>query len=405
MKKSRILALLLAAMMCFTLTACGGSAEPAPEEPAPEAEGDAAAETPAGDVPVIKLGFIGPLTGGAALYGQTAERGAQIAVEEINAMGNVQIEFNAQDDEHDAERGIYAYGELQSWGAQAIVGAVTTTPTVAIGTDANVDRMFMLTPSATSTSVTEGKDNVYQLCFSDPNQGSASAEYIAENNIAKKIAVIYNNSDAYSTGIYQNFETAAGELGLEIVSVTTFTEDTQSDFSVQLQEAQSAGAELIFLPIYYTPASSILRQAADMNYAPKYFGCDGLDGILGIEGFDPALAEGLMLLTPFAADAEDAATKSFVEKYEAAHGEVPSQFAASGYDCVYAMYNAMQEIGLAEVSAMSSAELCEALIGVFPSESFVFDGLTGQGMTWKATGEVSKEPRAVTIQSGAYVGM
>lgn len=392
MKKSRILALLLALMMCFALAACGNKA-PAEEETAGE------------DGATLKMGFIGPLTGGAALYGQAAERGAQIAVEEINASSETfKIELNSMDDEHDAEKATYAYQQLQDWGAQVIVGCVTTTPCNAVAAEAFADRMFMLTPSASSPTVLEGRDNVYQLCFADPNQGTASAQYIAENKLATKVAVIYNNADAYSTGIYQTFAEAAATAGLDVVSVTTFTDDTANDFTVQLKDAQQKGADLIFLPIYYTPASLILKQAADMDYSVKFFGCDGLDGLLGIEGFDAALAEGVMLLTPFAADAQDEATKSFVEKYEAAYGEKPSQFAADGYDCVYALYKAVTDSG-ADVATITAKDLCELMIATFSSETFSVDGLTGAGMTWKATGEVSKAPKAVVIQNGAYVGM
>jgi len=391
MKKSRILALTLALMMCFALAACGG------KTPAP---------APTEDTAALKLGFIGPLTGGAALYGQAAERGAQIAVEEINAMADskIKIDFKSMDDEHDGEKAIYSYQQLKDWKAQAIVGCVTTTPCNAVAAEAMKDRMFMLTPSASSPTVLEGRDNVYQICFTDPNQGSASAQYIKDNALATKVAVIYNNADAYSTGIYQSFATAAPTLGLDVVSTTTFTDDTANDFSVQLKDAQTKGAELIFLPIYYTPASLIMKQAADMNYDVKFFGCDGLDGLLGIEGFDLTLAEGVMLLTPFAADAQDTATKAFVDTYKAKYSETPSQFAADGYDCVYAIYNACVEAEV-DVATITSAELCEKMIQTFSSETFTFSGLTGENMTWKATGEVSKAPKAVVIQNGTYVGM
>lgn len=395
--KKRILALLMAMAMCTALAACSSSDDVADET---EDAGDEST------TPVLNVGFIGPLTGAAALYGVNVNQGAQIAVDEINAMGgDFQIAYNPMDDEHDPEKAVNAYQQLQDWGAQIIIGTVTTSPCVAVASEAFADRMFMLTPSASSTSVTEYNDNVYQICFSDPNQGTASAQYIVDNGLATKVGVIYNNGDAYSSGIYETFAAAADEMGLEIVSVTTFTDDTANDFSVQLMSAQQSGAELIFLPIYYTPASLILSQANAMDYAPMFFGCDGLDGILAIDGFDIALAEGLMLLTPFAADATDDATVSFVTKYaEAYNGEVPSQFAADGYDCVYAIYNAVLASG-ADVTTITSEELCELLIATFSSEEFVVDGLTGEGMTWDASGEVSKDPKAVVIVDGVYTGM
>lgn len=428
----RILALLLAAMMVFALCACGetsgkteaeapaaDSSAAETETPAADAEAPAAdAEAPVADAPAseggltgtLKLGVIGPLTGGAALYGQSVANAGAIAVDEINSKdASFQIEYNPQDDEHDAEKSVNAYNNLKDWACQAIVGCVTTTPCVAVSGEANADRMFMLTPSASAASVPQGKDNVFQLCFSDPNQGSASAQYIVDNNLASKVAVIYNNSDAYSTGIYNTFVAAAESLNLEIVSTTTFTDDTANDFSVQLADAQNAGAELLFLPIYYTPASLIMAQASSMNYDVAMFGVDGMDGILSLEGFDTALAEGVMLLTPFAADAQDEATASFVSAYEAKHGEVPSQFAADGYDCVYAIYAALQfyadKNGGLDVTGMGYADLCEILISVFADPTFSVDGLTGLGMSWTVEGEVNKAPKAVVIKDGVYVGM
>ncbi len=401
MKASKILALLLAALMCLALVSC----KKTPTEPAPAPEGGDGEGTAA--VQTLNLGFIGPLTGDAALYGSSAANGAQIAVNEINSDPNaaLKINFFPMDDQHDAEVAVNAYGSLLDQKVQAIVGCVTTTPCNAVAAEAFVDRMFMLTPSASSPSVLEGRDNVYQLCFSDPNQGTASAQYIGENQLAKKVAVIYNNADAYSTGIFQNFEAAAPDYGLELVSVTTFTGDTANDFSVQLADAKDKGAELIFLPIYYTPAAMILKQAKTMDLNVKFFGCDGLDGLLDQENFDVSLAEGVMLLTPFAADAQDEETVSFVTKYkEAYNGETPSQFAADGYDCVYAIYDAIMQAGI-DVTDMSHEDLCQIMIDTFSSEQFAVNGLTGSGMTWDKSGEVSKEPKAVVIKDGVYVGM
>ena len=358
----------------------------------------------------LKLGMIGPLTGGAAIYGNAVKNGEQIAVDEINAISaDFQIEYNPQDDEHDAEKSVNAYNNLKDWGVQVIAGTVTTTPCVAVSAEANADRVFMLTPSASSPSVTEGKDNMFQLCFSDPNQGSASAQYIVDNAMATKVAVIYNNSDAYSTGIYQTFNAKATELGLEIVSTTTFTDDTANDFSVQLADAKDNDAELVFLPIYYQPASLILQQAKGMGYEPTFFGVDGMDGILTMEGFDASLAEGVILLTPFSADATDDLTKNFVATYNANYGETPNQFAADGYDCPYAIYRALQyyakKNGGLDVTGMGADELCEILISVFTDPAFSSDGVTGSGMVWTANGEVNKAPKAMVIENGVYVGL
>ena len=193
----------------------------------------------------------------------------------------------------------------------------------------------------------------------------------------------------------------ASELGLQVVSDTTFADGADTDFSVQLTDAQSKGADLVFLPMYYTPASLILAQAKGMGYAPKWFGIDGMDGILTMDGFDTSLAEGVMLLTPFNADAEDEKTQSFVAKYQEKYGEIPNQFAADAYDCVYAYKQALEAAGA--TTDMSASELCDLMIAQFTS--MTFDGLTGEGMTWDETGAVSKSPKGMVIQNGAYAGM
>lgn len=353
------------------------------------------------DSNVIKIGGTGPLTGGAAVYGMAAKRGAEIAVEEINALGGLQFELKYEDDTHDAEKAVNAYNALKDWGVQVSLGSVTSSPCVATAAETYADRIFALTPSASATDVTQDKDNMFQMCFADPNQGSASAQYITDKKLGTKIAVIYKNDDVYSTGVYETFEKKAKELGLNIVSTTTFTTDSQTDFSVQLNDAKNAGADLVFLPMYYEAAALILAQAKGMGYAPKFFGVDGMDGILTLEGFDTTLAEGVMLLTPFSADAKDDKTVNFVKKYNEKFGETPNQFAADAYDCVYAIYEACKKGDV--TPDMTAEEICDIMIAQFTT--MTFDGLTGAAMTWGKNGEVTKAPKGMVIQNGVYVGL
>lgn len=355
----------------------------------------------ASNATAIKLGGTAPLTGGTAIYGNAVKQAAEIAVEEVNALGGVQFEIKFEDDTGDAEKAVNAYNALKDWGMQISLGSVTSKPCEATATETFADRIFALTPSASSTAVTEGKDNVLQMCFTDPNQGTASAQCIFDKKLGTKIGVIWKNDDVYSKGIYTNFVEKATELGLEIVSDTTFTSDSENDFSVQLIDAQGAGADILFLPMYYTPASLILTQANSMGYAPKFFGMDGMDGILTLDNFDTSLAEGVMLLTPFNADATDAKTVSFVKKYQEKYGEIPNQFAADAYDCVYAYYQACTNAGI--TPDMKAADICEKMIEQF--STMTFDGLTGSGMTWDETGAVNKSPKSMVINNGAYVGM
>lgn len=349
----------------------------------------------------IKIGGTGPLTGGAAVYGNAVKRGAEIAVEEINALGGLQFELKYEDDTHDAEKAVNAYNALKDWGVQISFGSVTTQPCIATSADTFADRIFALTPSASAPAVTEGKDNMFQMCFSDPNQGSASAQYISDKKLGTKIAVIYKNDDVYSTGVRDTFMSKAKELGLDVVSETTFNTDSQNDFSVQLNDAKNAGADILFLPMYYEAAALILAQAKSMSYAPTFFGVDGMDGILTLEGFDTSLAEGVILLTPFSADASDEKTVNFVNKYKEKYNEIPNQFAADAYDCVYAVYQACKN---GKVTAdMSAEEICDIMIAQFTS--MTFDGLTGNGMTWNTKGEVTKSPKGMVIENGVYVGL
>ena len=351
-------------------------------------------------VQTFKIGTIGPLSGPYAIYGQAVANGTQIAVDEINAMGgDFKFELSAQDDEGDGEKSVNAYNNLMDWGMQVLVGPTTTGASVAVAAKCFEERTFMLTPSASSVDVTAGKDNVFQVCFTDPNQGAGSADYIAEHFAGESVAVIYQNDNAYSQGIRDTFAAEASAKGVNIVSETTFTADTASDFSVQINAAKSAGATVMFLPIYYQEASIILKQSQAAGYAPTFFGVDGMDGILTMEGFDASLAEGVMLLTPFSADAADERTQTFVSEYQAKYGETPNQFAADAYDGVYIVYEALKAAGC--TADMSTADICEAIVGVMTTISV--DGLTGQGMTWNAEGEVAKAPMAVVIKDGVYV--
>ena len=387
--KKLVSVVLALAMTVGCLAGCGGSSSEQAEKKA-----DA-----------FYIGGIGPTTGAAAIYGNAAKNGAQIAIDEINEAGGIngaQIEYNFQDDQHDAEKSVNAYNTLKDWGMQILYGCVTTTPCVAVADKTAEDNMFELTPSASSTDVIVN-DNVFQMCFTDPNQGIASAQYIKEQNLGTKIGIIYDSSDVYSSGIEEKFVDEAKTLGLEVVAIEAFTADSKTDFQTQLQKCQDAGADLLFMPFYYQEASIVLKQADTMGYKPKFFGVDGMDGILTVENFDKSLAEGVMLLTPFAADAPDEATQNFVAKYQDAYGEVPNQFAADGYDAIYTIKAAIEQAGV--TPDMSTSDICEALKTAM-TEITVQGLTTGEaGATWEANGEVSKSPKGVVIQDGLYVSM
>ena len=389
--KKFISVMLVAAMAVTALTGCGSNSGSSSKK----------------DADKYYIGGIGPTTGATAIYGTAVKNGAQIAVDEINAAGGIngkQIEYRFEDDQNDAEKSVNAYNTLKDWGMQMLVGTTTTAPCIAVAGKTASDNMFQITPSASAPDVlSSGNGNIFQVCFTDPNQGIASAQYIAENKLAKKIGIIYDSSDVYSSGIEEKFEAEAKDKGLQIVSKAAFTADSKTDFGTQLQKAKDAGADLLFLPIYYQEASIILKQADTMGYKPKFFGVDGMDGILTVENFDTKLAEGVILLTPFAADAKDKAVKNFVKTYKEKYKDTPNQFAADSYDAVYALKAAIEESKA--TPDMSASDMCDALKGAMTK--IKMQGLTGgkDGLTWNERGEVTKSPKAVIIKNGAYKAM
>lgn len=392
----KLFVLLLSLLCVLTLAGCGNKG------------GDSGNDTPADQPPTdetvyVKLGASGPLSGDAKVYGEAVRNAAQIAVDEINASDSkIKFEFNMADDEADGEKAVSAYSTLYDWGMQVSLFTVTSGSGAAVASYYDEDQIFAITPSGSSTALvyTDAKNfpGNFQMCFTDPNQGIASADYMKDNFADKTIAVIYKSDDVYSAGVYEKFTAKAAENGLNVVYSGAFTDDSSTDFSTQLTAAKDAGADLVYLPIYYQPASLILKQANDMSYAPVFFGIDGMDGILTLEGFDTSLAEGVYLLTPFAADAEE--SKHFVEAYQAkCNGETPNQFAADAYDCVYAIHQALCNIGYNSTYAPNA--LYSDMIAQFLS--MTFDGVTGSSMTWAENGEVSKAPKAVIITNGVYV--
>ena len=389
--KKFISVMLVAAMAVTALTGCGSNSGSSSKK----------------DADKYYIGGIGPTTGATAIYGTAVKNGAQIAVDEINAAGGIngkQIEYRFEDDQNDAEKAVNAYNTLKDWGMQMLVGTTTTAPCIAVAGKTASDNVFQITPSASSPDVlSSGNGNVFQVCFTDPNQGVASAQYIAENKLATKIGIIYDSSDVYSSGIEEKFEAEAKTQGLNIVSKAAFTADYKTDFGTQLQKAKDAGADLLFLPIYYQEASSILKQADTMGYKPKFFGVDGMDGILTVENFDTKLAEDVMLLTPFAADAKDKTVQNFVKTYKEKYKDTPNQFAADSYDAVYALKAAIEESKA--TTDMSASDMCDALKGAMTK--IKMQGLTGgkDGLTWNESGEVTKSPKAVIIKNGAYKAM
>lgn len=401
MKMKKFAGLVLATAMTASLFAGCGNSNNGSETGKSASDSNAGVE-PTGDGPVWKIGAIGPLTGAGANYGNAVCDAAELAIKEINAAGGIngyQIAYKKEDDELDNEKSVNAYNALKDWGMQILVGPTTSDCTIAVSELTKADNVFQITPSGSAVECTK-YDNVYRVCFADPAQGAKSAEYIGTHNLAKKVGIIYDSSTTYSSGIEQSFVEEAKNQGVEVVAAEAFTADTKTDFTAQLQKMKDSGAELVFLPIYYTEAATILTQASSMGLSVKWFGCDGLDGMLDMDNFDASLAEGVMLLTPFAADATDDLTTKFVSSYKEAYKVTPNQFAADSYDAVYALKAALEKADLkpdasvADITAALKANMTEIELA----------GLTGN-IKWTADGEPDKNPKAVVIKNGTYVSM
>lgn len=381
----------MALMMATSLVACGSK--------------NSSAST--GDSDAFVLGGSGPLSGDAAAYGLAVKNAAEIAVEEINAEGKVKFNLVFEDDQADGEKAATAFNNLMDKGMQISLGTVTSGAGQAVSQLYQDENIFAISPSGSSPAIiykdtknyTDPYGNIFQMCFTDPNLGTAAADYISKSStLSKKVAIIYRNDDNYSTGIFDFFKKEAASKGIEVVYSGGFGKGT-TDYSTYIKGAQDAGAELIFMPIYYEPASQILIQADKMGYKPQFFGSDGMDGILTLKGFDTKLAEGLYMLTPFATDAKDEKTQNFVKKYQDKYGELPNQFGADAYDAVYAIAQAIENSGVKPTDA--TEDITKALIEQFTS--MTFNGVTGTDVTWAKSGEVTKNPKAIVIKDGVYV--
>ena len=340
------------------------------------------------------IGVSGPLTGGAAMYGQAVVNSAQMAVDEINAAGGlngIKFKLIAVDDMHDASKISTNYSSLLESGMQLSLGTVTTDPGKEFKNLSAEDNVFFLTPSASGDSIPEN-DNGYQMCFADGNQGKVAAMFINENFAGQTIGVFFKSDDSYSKGIYEQFK-ANLDASVTVVE-TSFSDANTTDFSAQIDTLKAC--EFIFMPIYYMPASLFMTQAKDIVPANAvYYGCDGFDGIDNIEGFDiNAIPQAVTMLSHFNSKAEDGPAKAYIDKYVAAFDAgTLNQFGASAYDCIYALYGAMEK-AIAEGEEIpvniSASDMCEILKAQFANGYTYENGATGESISWEASGYVNK---------------
>ena len=378
----KLMSLVLAAMMLMSLAACGGDT---PASTGKADDGTKAAET-------IKMGGIGPLTGDYANYGISVKQGAELAVKEINAAGGIagqQIELSFQDSQGDAESAVNAYGKLLDWGMKLSLGCVFSGETATVVAAAKDDDILLLTPSGSSDNILQGNDKAFRVCFNDSYQGTMAANYIKEHAITDKVAVLYQSDYDYSVGLYESFKAGCETNGITIAEVQTFTEGTKTDFTTQINKLVAADVKLIFIPIYAEPASTFLTQAKGKFGDDVYFfGADGLDGIMEKVAQDVTIADNVLMLTPFAADSQEADVQAFVKAYQAAYNVTPDQFAADGYDAVYILKAAAEKAGSTSGAAMAKA-----------MTELEIDGVTGN-MKWTADGNTQKNAMAIIYKNG-----
>lgn len=347
----------------------------------------------------LLIGGIGALTGDYAVYGEAVRNGAQLAVDEINAAGGVnglKLALDFQDSQGKPEPAVSAYGNLIDKGMVISLGGVMSGETASIVAEAKDDGIFILTPSGSAKACIEGNDNAFRLCFNDPQQGTISADYIADNELAKKVAVFYQSDLDYSVGLYETFKAECNKRGIEIVCEKSFTDSNKTDFSTQINAIKEADADLVFIPLYADAAATFLTQAKAADLSKVFFGCDGIDGIL-TKISDKTIVEGLMMLTPFASDSTEPDVVAFVGKYKEKYNADPNQFAADGYDAIYVIKAAIEKAGF---SKDNTKDFQKGLVAAMTQ--IEVDGVTGT-MKWTADGENNKGAMALVFRDGVAV--
>lgn len=382
--KKRVFAMLMACMMALSLVACGNKTND---------NGGSGDSADGAGTETIKLGVVGPLTGGYANYGLSVQHGAQLAVDEINAAGGVngkQLELSAQDSQGDPESAVAAYGKLMDWGMNVFLGGVLSGETASVVAAAKADDMFIMETTGSADKCIDGNDKAFRICFYDSYQGTAAADYLKDNALADEVGVFYQSDNDYSAGLYNAFVAECEKTGVTIKETQTFTTATNTDFSTQVNALVNSGVKVVFIPIYAEEASTFLTQAKGKFAEDVYFfGADGLDGILGKVSQDVTIADNVLMMTPFAADSAAANVQAFVSAYQANYNATPDQFAADAYDAVYVVKAAVEATG----GSTSGAELAAVMT------SLTVEGVTGT-MTWNADGNTNKAASAILYKNG-----
>ncbi len=382
--KKRILASLLAAVMVMSLvTACGSGTEASTTK-----AGADAAET-------IKIGGLAPLTGAVSVYGIAVNNGVTLAFEEINAKGGIdgkKVEYIVMDEKGDTTEATNAYDKLVQDGIVALIGDVTSTPSIAVAQRSVKDNMPMITASGTSLKITEAGKNVFRTCFTDPYQGDVMGRFAAENLKVKKVAVIYDAGNDYCVGLTNAFVARAEELGVEVVAKESYAA-TDADFKAQLTKIQQAAPEAIYLPDYYETNIKIVRQARAAGITVPFLGGDGWDGVLmenviGTKGSTDA--DNSYFTNHYSDKDSDKRIQDFITAYKAKFNMEPVSFAALGYDTAYLLADAITKAGSTDKQAIVDA-----------MTAINFSGITGN-ITFDENRNPVKSVTIIKIDKGDY---
>ncbi|MEA4971349.1 MAG: ABC transporter substrate-binding protein [Candidatus Pelethousia sp.] len=351
----------------------------------------------------IKVGMLAPLTGAVAEYGQAVANGVRMYTEELNAKGGIngkQIELVEYDEEGDSAKAVTGYNSLVDQGVTAIIGDVTTAPTVAVVVESQADNMPMITASATAAAVTVDQDtgavyeNMFRSCFIDPFQGNKMASFASEKLSAKTAAVLFNTGSDYSIGLSESFQQQAAALGLEIVATESFA-DGATEFQSQLTNIAAKNPDVLFVPDYYIVVALVAQQASAAGLTATMLGADGWDSVLEVVT-DASLLEGAYYCSGYSTQDTSEAVQTFVKNYETKYSSSPNMFAAQGYDAAMIMYDALTKAD-AKGAKVGSDEYKAAIIEALNATDM--DCVTGH-VTYDEFNNPEKTAAIINIKGG-----
>ena len=317
----------------------------------------------------IVIGHFGSMTGSEATFGQSTDKGVRLAIEERNAKGGVKgrpVELVTLDDAGKSpEAGTAVTRLITEHEVRAILGEVASSLSKAGGAVAQAYRVPMISPSSTNESVTLIGNMISRVCFIDGFQGFVVAKFARENLKHQRVGILYDQQQAYSKGLAQEFDKAFRALGGTVTTMQAYT-GGDVDLSAQLQSLKDTNPESIFLPGYYTDAGNIARQARKLGITVPFLGGDGWDSDKLTEIGGDAI-EGSYYANHYSFEETRPAVQEFVKKFQQKYGAVPDGLAALGYDAALVLFDAMER-----AKSLDGPDLAEAI-----AETKNFPAVTG----------------------------